>query len=101
MAVAGFFKFERIKACIGRILRRLRGKPDRYSLLPNWVSGKQNFLESQRDVVFVFMMLRNRKEESDLDKSFEACSSLITAVRNIFKQTKIQMDGVSMEYFIL
>ena len=52
-------------------------------------------------VVFVIMLLRNRKEESAQSESFEACSSLITAVRNIFTQTKIQMDGVSVEYLIL
>ena len=39
------------------------------------------------------MLLRNRKDESDGSKSFEA-SPLITAVRNIFKQAKIEMDGV-------
>ena len=52
-------------------------------------------------VVIVIMLLRNRKEVSDCSDSFEACLSLITAVRNIFKQTKIQMDGISVEYFIL
>ena len=37
----------------------------------------------------------------DWSKSFEACLFLITAVRHIFKQTKIQMDGFSLEYFKL
>ena len=31
----------------------------------------------------------------------EVNHSLITAVRNIFTQTKIRMDGVSVEYLIL
>ena len=47
------------------------------------------------------MLLRNRKEESDCSKSFEACPTLITAARNIFKQKQIQMGGVFVEYFIL
>ena len=41
-------------------------------------------------VVFVIMLLRNRKEESDWSESSEACSSLIKAVRNMFIQTKIK-----------
>ena len=49
----------------------------------------------------VFMLLSNRKEESDWSKSFEACLTLITAVRYIFKQAEIQMDGLCVEYFIL
>ena len=40
------------------------------------------------------MILRNRKEASDRRDSF-----LITAVTNIFIQTKIQIDGISVEYF--
>ena len=47
------------------------------------------------------MLLRNRKEESDPGESFEVCSSLITAVRNIFIQTKIQMDCIFVEYHIV
>ena len=47
------------------------------------------------------MLLRNRKEESDCSESFEVCSSLITAVRNITIHTQIQMGGISVEYFIL
>ena len=46
------------------------------------------------------MLLRNRKEESDRSESFEVRSSLIMAVRNISIQTKIQTDGISVEYFI-
>ena len=45
------------------------------------------------------MLLRNRKEESDWSESSETCSSLIIAVRNIFIETKKQMDGVSVEFF--
>ena len=52
-------------------------------------------------VVFVIMLLRNRKEESGWSESFEVCSCLITAVRNIFIHTKIQMDDLFLEQCIL
>ena len=51
--------------------------------------------------MFDTMLLRNRKEESDRSESFEVCPSLITAVKNISIQTKIHVDGISVEYFIL
>ena len=39
--------------------------------------------------------------ESDWNISFEACSTSITAARDIFKQIQILMDGFSVKYFIL
>ena len=47
---------------------------------------------------FAIILSRNRKEKSDWSESFEVCLSLITAVRIIFSQTEIQMDGVIVEY---
>ena len=62
--------------------------------------AKLNFYDLAAGSV-CFMLLRNTEEASDWSKSFEACSTLITAVINIFKQTKIQMDVVSRIFHIV
>ena len=47
------------------------------------------------------MLLRKRKEESDLSEPSEACLSLITAVRNIFlqKQNKWMASLWNISYY--
>ena len=47
------------------------------------------------------MLLGKRNDESDCDKIFDLYSSYIMTVSNIFKQSNLQMDNVSVEYLNL
>ena len=64
-------------------------------------SLKLNFYHQTADSVGLHVITWKKRRFRLKQFFFEALSSYITAVRNMFKQTKIQMDNISVAYFIL